>query len=250
MSQSYPYTKASVNEDKLTLEIEADETIEKTLEEINWTAPDSLSITFDQALTGGEETALDTLVTNHDGNPPTTYTIFCYDCGRSNSKEALSALTECPVCSGTDIQDAYHNDNLDATTNPGVSNDGTEGYCEGSKWLNVTLDKAFVCLDNTTDAAVWKEVNIVPNPLITSDSGVDFCFVNEEDAMTSDGYLYQWFPFHGYFASPPGSVTLSNISYVNCSNATVTKITKSGFILRVDNAWGLGRHECEFDWSA
>lgn len=161
MSQSYPYTKASVNSDKLTLEILADETIVKTLEGITWSSPDSLSITFDQALSGGEETALDTLVSNHDGNPPTLYSIYCYTCGCGQSAWSLSALTACPVCSGTDIQTAYHRDNLDATTDPGATNDETEGYCTGSHWMNLTLDKAFICFDATEDAAVWKEVSFV-----------------------------------------------------------------------------------------
>jgi len=45
----------------------------------------------------------------------------------------------------------------DATSAPGVTNDIDEGYIVGSTWLDVTNDKAYVCLDNTDGAAVWTE---------------------------------------------------------------------------------------------
>lgn len=46
---------------------------------------------------------------------------------------------------------------LDATSAPGVTNDTDEGYIAGSIWVDVTADKAYVCLDNTDGAAVWTE---------------------------------------------------------------------------------------------
>ena len=157
MTVTYAHTKASVNLVKLNLEINAEEFSQALVKSKDTLAgSDNLLTTFVAALTSPEQTTLATLVTNHDGNPPTEYGCFCYDCGSHERTFALSALTACPCCSGTDIQTAYHNDNLDATTNPGVSNDGTEGYCEGSRWLNVSTGKSFICLDNTTDAAVWK----------------------------------------------------------------------------------------------
>jgi len=47
--------------------------------------------------------------------------------------------------------------NLTATTDPGVGDDSDDGYSVGSRWINVTLDKEFVCLDATVGAAVWTE---------------------------------------------------------------------------------------------
>lgn len=44
-----------------------------------------------------------------------------------------------------------------AGSNPGVSNDNTEGYTPGSAWVNTASDLAFVCVDTTTGAAVWVE---------------------------------------------------------------------------------------------
>ena len=46
---------------------------------------------------------------------------------------------------------------LDATSAPGVGDDNTEGYAVGSRWVDVTNDKEYVCLDASTGAAVWTE---------------------------------------------------------------------------------------------
>lgn len=46
---------------------------------------------------------------------------------------------------------------LDATADPTVNNDIDEGYVVGSRWIDVTADKEYVCLDNTDGAAVWTE---------------------------------------------------------------------------------------------
>ena len=44
-----------------------------------------------------------------------------------------------------------------ATTAPGINDDGAAGYAVGSRWFDETADKEYVCLDNTTGAAVWVE---------------------------------------------------------------------------------------------
>ena len=46
---------------------------------------------------------------------------------------------------------------FDATSAPTVNNDVGEGYTVGSRWLDITNDKSYVCLDNTNGAAVWTE---------------------------------------------------------------------------------------------
>jgi hypothetical protein len=48
-------------------------------------------------------------------------------------------------------------DNRTATTDPGATDDSGSDYEVGSHWINVTLDKAFVCVDDTAAAAVWIE---------------------------------------------------------------------------------------------
>ena len=46
---------------------------------------------------------------------------------------------------------------FDATSAPTVNNDTDEGYVVGSRWVDITNDKEYVCLDNTDGAAVWTE---------------------------------------------------------------------------------------------
>lgn len=46
---------------------------------------------------------------------------------------------------------------LDATVNPTVNDDGTQGYIPGSRWLNLTGMTEWIMISNATGAAVWKE---------------------------------------------------------------------------------------------
>lgn len=47
---------------------------------------------------------------------------------------------------------------FDATAAPVAGDDSGDGYSVGSRWVDVTNDKAYVCLDATAAAAVWTEV--------------------------------------------------------------------------------------------
>jgi len=47
----------------------------------------------------------------------------------------------------------------DATAPPGVSDDGVAGYSVGSHWIDVTGDEAYIAVDVTTGAAVWRNVS-------------------------------------------------------------------------------------------
>jgi len=44
-----------------------------------------------------------------------------------------------------------------ATTAPTTSDDSGDGYSVGSRWIDTTNDKEYVCLDATSSAAVWTE---------------------------------------------------------------------------------------------
>jgi len=60
--------------------------------------------------------------------------------------------------SGTDYDLGYFSNKLDATVDPAVGNDSSEGYSVQSMWLNITDQKAFICLDASVGAAVWSEI--------------------------------------------------------------------------------------------
>lgn len=56
---------------------------------------------------------------------------------------------------------------FDATVAPDADNDVDENYEPGSFWVDVTADKAYVCLDNTDGAAIWLEITQVVDQIRT-----------------------------------------------------------------------------------
>lgn len=55
-------------------------------------------------------------------------------------------------------------DNFDAVTNPAVSDDSTQGYGYGSKWINTALAIAWILVDPTPGAAIWQRISDLPGP--------------------------------------------------------------------------------------
>ena len=47
---------------------------------------------------------------------------------------------------------------FDATTTPVATNDSGEGYAPGSMWENTTTGRVYICIGNTSNAAVWREL--------------------------------------------------------------------------------------------
>lgn len=59
---------------------------------------------------------------------------------------------------------------LDETDAPDANDDTTDGWKVGSIWVDITNDKAYICLDNTDTAAVWLEITQGQNHTIASHS--------------------------------------------------------------------------------
>jgi len=57
------------------------------------------------------------------------------------------------------------------TAAPTVDDDADDGYEIGSTWIDITNDKAYVCLDATLDAAVWTD--ITQSGGFTAGDGID-----------------------------------------------------------------------------
>ena len=78
-------------------------------------------------------------------------------------------------------------DKLDGTTAPTADDDSADGYSEGSRWVDVTNDKIYFCLDATEGAAVWQEVgaggggsgDMLKSTYDTDDNGI----VDEAEAI-------------------------------------------------------------------
>lgn len=49
--------------------------------------------------------------------------------------------------------------NLQATTDPGATNDASENYSPGSPWINKIGERSFICIRSTIDAAVWQQTS-------------------------------------------------------------------------------------------
>ena len=47
--------------------------------------------------------------------------------------------------------------NVTATSNPTITDDVAAGYAPGSIWLNTSTNRIFICVNNTSSAAVWFE---------------------------------------------------------------------------------------------
>ncbi len=77
--------------------------------------------------------------------------------------------------------------NLSASASPGATDDTSSGYAVGSRWINVTLDKEFVCLDATATAAVWTETTVSGGGFSggtrTSSSAVDITLTSSSDQV-------------------------------------------------------------------
>lgn len=71
-----------------------------------------------------------------------------------------------------DINDMQSNidesDTVISTSDPTVNDDT---YPIGKVWVNTSNDKAFVCLDNTTGAAVWIETTLESSDITSADWG-------------------------------------------------------------------------------
>lgn len=56
------------------------------------------------------------------------------------------------------IADNIKKNNVFASVDPAVTNDDTEGYEQGSRWVNQSSNAEFLCKDATTGAAVWEQL--------------------------------------------------------------------------------------------
>ena len=79
-----------------------------------------------------------------------------------------------------------------------ATDDTILGYVVGSRWIDTTNDKEYVCLDNTDGAAVWTETTVTEATKIPIDTDTNITY-NENyntqgklvlSSTTEDGYLY------------------------------------------------------------
>jgi hypothetical protein len=74
-------------------------------------------------------------------------------------------------------------DNYAATTDPTSANDSSQSYSVGSKWINTTLQKEFVCLSAAVGNAVWRET--------TSYFGNDYDYIQSSGRTSTSSFVFQ-----------------------------------------------------------
>ncbi|MBK8504901.1 MAG: BspA family leucine-rich repeat surface protein [Saprospiraceae bacterium] len=74
---------------------------------------------------------------------------------------------------------------LDATAAPTSIDDGSGGYSIGSRWIDVTLKREYVCVDATTTAAIWKETTNTNEVYLGQDTlgGIVFHIYKGDDGL-------------------------------------------------------------------
>lgn len=92
-----------------------------------------------------------------------------------------------------DAQSLLHK--FDATAAPTTGDDDADGYAVGSIWIDVTNDDAHICVDASTGAAVWEQINGgggggYPFDVLSVDfvdSDADYATVKLAEAAASSG---------------------------------------------------------------
>ena len=77
--------------------------------------------------------------------------------------------------------------NLAATTAPAVDDDSADGYAVGSRWIDTTGDKEYVCVDASIGAAVWGETTATGGGGgggVYSEKSADYTITNLDDVRT------------------------------------------------------------------
>lgn len=79
--------------------------------------------------------------------------------------------------------------NLNASAAPAVGDDDADGYSPGSLWVDTTGDKAYVCVDASTGAAIWIEAGGGSSPLTTKGDLYGYSTADARIPVGTDGQI-------------------------------------------------------------
>ena len=106
-----------------------------------------------------------------------------------------------------------HKTKLDGTAPPTAGDDTADGYTVGSTWIDETNDKAYICVDNSLGAAVWKDM---------TESDTDTTYT----AGTGLNLSSEEFSIDSTVATLDGAQTLTNKT-IAAGNNTITGLSSS-----------------------
>ncbi len=125
--------------------------------------------------------------------------VFLHEAGGLEAD--VSAFDGVPLIDGGATTNLKYS--LDETDAPDANDDTTDGWKVGSLWVDVTNDKAYICLDITDTAAVWIEITQGVNHTVASHS--DTTATGAELDTLTDGSDADALHTHDLFAT--GSYT-------------------------------------------
>ncbi len=142
----------------------------------------------------------------------------------------------------TGVYAAYVLNKLDATTAPTANDDSGDGYAVNSVWIDLTADKAYICVDATLTAAVWVEVGgggTLADHDHSGDAGDGGTFdaANLTSGAATDGYVLTadglggaaWEAASGGAAltveESDGTPSVANVTKIKVTNGTLTDDT-------------------------
>ena len=108
---------------------------------------------------------------------------------------------------------------LDATAAPTVNDDVDEGYSVDSRWVDVTNDKEYVCLDATDGAAVWTETTGIGATQMSELTDVGDATPTDGNALMGDGDSWE------SRALTKSDVGLSNVDNIQSNYSAVVDPT-------------------------
>ena len=133
---------------------------------------------------------------------------------------------------------------LDGTAAPGIADDDSAGFVAGSVWADRTNDKAYICVENATGAAVWREVTgggggtgDVVGPASAVNSGVALFDGVTGKLIKDGGVLGTLATQSGTFSGSSSGTNTGDQTNVSGNAATVTtNANLTGPVTSVGNA--------------
>lgn len=125
---------------------------------------------------------------NHDAADVTTGTLLHE---RGGLEKDVSAFSGLPLISGGSTSELKYN--LSASAAPTSTADSDAGYSVGSIWIDTTNDKAYICVDATAGAAVWKFISdVIADAALNDLSDVTITSVGDNEVLAWDSASSKW----------------------------------------------------------
>lgn len=121
-------------------------------------------------------------------------------------------------------------DKLNATTAPTINDDDADGYVVGSKWVDTTNDNAYILVDSSTGAAIWKGIsgNVIGQSASVDEEIVLFSGTTGKALKRATGTGYVKVA-SGVMQTPVATIPLTDLA-LQAANSVVANATGSSAV--------------------